>query len=240
MLTKKIVLLFVLASVMMSCEVTEGEGGTAKIKGKLILEQYNDDFSLRIDSSPAADERIYIQYGDEQAISDDVKTSYNGYFEFPYLYKGDYTVFYYSIDSTDASFGKKEIILNVKLSKGETLDLGYLKSLEILDFDDGRATIKGTVYEVALENRIPQDTIMATEKEVYLCYGNHEYYDERIRTQPDGTFYFQDLIPGNYVIYVMSEDIRGTDQEKAIKKTITVTTNTDTVYTIGDYYIYNL
>lgn len=233
---------FLLMMVAISCDVEEGVGGSATIKGTLILEQYNDDYTALIDSMPAADKRIYIQYGDEKAVSDDVRTSYDGYFEFDYLYEGNYTVFYYSEDSTDNLSSEKEVLVEVNLSKGESKDLGDLKCFETLDYDDGNATIKGYVYEIYFVDNtlIPKDTLMATEQTVYIRYGNHEYYDERIRTQADGSFYFQDLIPGNYTIYVFSEDIRGTEQMREIKKTIDVTENTDTVYTVDNFYIYNL
>lgn len=234
------------ALVFSSCEKQEGLGGTAKISGMLTIEQYNDDYSLMISSLPAKGEDIYIQYGDSKSVSDDVETGYDGYFEFDYLYEGDYTIFYYSKDSTEYNGEKKEIILEVSLSKDESKDLGDLIIFETLDFDDGKATISGNVYEVYFTytsvwpNMIPEDTLIATDLPVYLRSDGHEQYDERIRTQEDGSFYFKNLIPGDYTVYVFSEDIKGTKQQVAIEKTITVSANEDVTFDIGDMFIYNL
>ena len=230
-----------------SCEKQEGVGGSAKISGRLTLERYNDDFSLLVESLPAKDEKVYIQYGDNKVVADDVETTPYGYFEFNYLYEGDYTIFYYSKDSTELNGDKKEVLLNVSLSKGESKDLGEIKVFESLDFDDGKASISGKVFEVTFTsssrwpNLIVEDTLMATEKEIYLRYGNHSYYDERIRTQEDGSFYFNRLIPGEYTIYVFSEDKeKGTDQSIAVMQTITVNENESTIYPLSDFFIYKL
>ena len=78
-----------------SCSKVEGEGGAAKIKGKVIIHNYNSAGTL-ISTYPAADEDVYIIYGNENSFYDnDVKTSYDGSFEFRYLQKGNYQVFVY-------------------------------------------------------------------------------------------------------------------------------------------------
>jgi len=226
-----------LVSVLSSCEMDEGVGGTATISGTLVTQQYNDDFSLLVNTFPAADEKIYIQYGDSKSVSDDVETSYDGYFEFPYLYEGDYTIFYYSQDSLDPLSPEKEVLIEVSIGKGESKSLGELNFLESLDYDEGKASIHGTVYEI---DYWANDTLIANDLEVYIRYGTHKQYDDRIRTQEDGSFYFTNLIPGEYTIYVFSENIDRTDQQVAIDKTITISTNDETEYSLGDYFIYNL
>lgn len=232
--------------VFYSCEVSEGVGGDATIKGHLILEQYNDDYSILVNTLPASDENVYIQYGDDEGVSDDVETGYDGYFEFSYLYEGDYTIYYYSKDSLDALSPKKEILVQVSMAKGESKDLGELKTLETLKFDEGKAAIRGSVMEIyytynsVWPNMIPEDTLIATDLAVYLRYGTNEAYSERIRTQGDGSFYFDNLIPGAYSIYVFSEDIKGTKQQVAIEGTLTISANEDEVYDLSPLYIHNL
>lgn len=234
----KISLFFlVLVTVFSSCEVNEGVGGTATIKGTLSIHQYNDDFSTLVNSLAAADENVYIQYGNSETVSDDVETSYDGSFEFEYLYEGDYTLFYYSKDSLNPLSPKKEVLVEVHLDKGANKDLGELTLLEVLDFDEGNATIKGSVYEVYPWTK---DTLMATDLPVYIRYGTHQQYDDRIRTQEDGSFYFTNLIPGDYTIYVFSEDINGSKQQVAIDKMITIPDNEVEEYTLDDLFIYNL
>ncbi|MCU4175637.1 hypothetical protein [Carboxylicivirga sp. N1Y90] len=83
-----------------SCEKGPGEGGSAKIGGKVIIEDYNFDFTILRDTYPAQDYDVYIIYGDEPYYGDKVATSYDGYFEFSYLREGSYTIFAYSKDKS--------------------------------------------------------------------------------------------------------------------------------------------
>lgn len=223
---RKIGVFILLLALLSSCEQNEGVGGKSKIKGTLMLEQYNDDFSMLIESMPAQDENIYIQYGDSKAVGDDVETSPDGYFEFPYLYEGDYTIYYYSIDSADRLSPKKEVLLEVHLGDDDVKDLGELKVFETLDYDEGKAIIKGFVK---------QGTSIVPEQEVYLRYGSHNFYDERIRTQEDGSFYFNNVIPGDYTIYVFSEIDKDVYEVKS--QQIKVTSNEEVVYDLEDFFI---
>lgn len=232
--------ILILMSVLSSCEVKEGEGGSATIKGRLMLEQYNDDFSLLVRRLPAGDENVYIQYGNKTTVSDDVETSFDGYFEFNYLYEGDYTVFYYSMDSADQLAPEKEVILKVNLAKGEEKDLGELTYFETLDFDEGEASISGRVYEVIYNKyAIVEDTILALEKEVYLRSDNHIYFDDRIRTQEDGAFYFENLLPGAYTVYVISEDTLRPNYNIPITKHISISENLEVIYDLGNFFVHN-
>lgn len=229
-----------------ACEVKEGVGGSGMITGTLMLQQYNDDFSLLIDQSPAKDEEVFIAYGNSQAVGDKVNTSRTGYFEFPYLYEGDYTVYYYTKDSLSDGYDKVEKVISISLSKNETLNLGQLNKLSILDYDEGLARIKGVVRVVNYRNSsqwphlIVKDTTFAQEQEIYLTYQNHDFYDDRIRTQEDGTFYFNNLIPGNYKIVLYSEDVTGASQKIPIVKNVTIESKRDTVIDLGTTLIYKL
>ena len=222
-------------------ETLDFDEGSGSIKGALFLSEYNDDFSILVNSLAASDEKIYIQYANSKTVEDDVETSYDGYFEFTYLSEGDYTLFYYSKDSLNPLDPKKEVLVEVHLDKGENIDLGEMKTLETLDFDEGKASLKGSVLEIMYWTvNIPKDTLMATDLPVYLRYGNHQQYDERIRTQGDGSFCFSNLIPGDYTIYVFSEDASGSDQQVAIETTITIPDNTIEEYVLEDLFIHNL
>jgi hypothetical protein len=48
------------------------------------------------DSGYIGGEKVYIKYGDEPGVGDDVDTDNTGTFYFPYLRKGKYTVYVYS------------------------------------------------------------------------------------------------------------------------------------------------
>jgi hypothetical protein len=96
-----------------------GIGGDATIKGYVQAEKYNATFTQYIASYPAKDIYIYIVYGEKEAgYNARVKTDYKGEFEFPYLYKGDYTIYTYSRDSTlmDPS-GIVPVVKSVEIEK---------------------------------------------------------------------------------------------------------------------------
>lgn len=86
-----------------SCQKEEGEGGKASISGKVYVHDYDGSFTQLQAEYYAAEQDVYIVYGDHDVYDDDMKTSYNGAFEFKYLRKGTYSIFVYSKDSTQQS-----------------------------------------------------------------------------------------------------------------------------------------
>lgn len=99
-----------------SCRKEPGEGGRSSIKGKVKVKDYNSEFTILIDEYYAQGENVYITYGDNTTVGENVKTSYDGSFEFPYLRKGKYKVFVVSKDTT---------------SPGLTADVSVIKEVEI-------------------------------------------------------------------------------------------------------------
>jgi hypothetical protein len=101
----KFIGILVFTLVLMGCEKDPGEGGTASIKGTV-----NKEFRLVL-SNPAttqymvaaADEDVYIVYGDNISPDDRIYTNYNGEYEFRNLRKGKYTIYVYSKDNTGTS-----------------------------------------------------------------------------------------------------------------------------------------
>lgn len=108
------------------CKKVEGEGGGATIKG-LLYEQRKNGFGTVIAEYPAMDERVYIIYGGENTFpDDDIRASYDGNFEFRYLLKGKYKVFFYSECNTCPS-GQEAIIKEVEITdKKQIIDLDTL------------------------------------------------------------------------------------------------------------------
>lgn len=211
-----------------SCKKSEGEGGTGSISGTLTEQFYNDDYSLRIYERPAVDEDIFIVYGNKQELGDRVRTNYLGQFRFNYLYPGDYQVYYASEDSTAELPMETEKLYQVKLDRGEDLNLGNLNKLSILDYDDGSALIRGVVKVIdyvdlsTWPNLVVDKIYYATEQEVYLTYNNHTFYDERVRTQAAGLFEFRGLIPGRYLIFVHSDDVTGETDKVTLEFEVTI------------------
>jgi hypothetical protein len=104
-------LTFLLAITLVSCEKGPGTGGTSKIRGKVIIREYNGDFTIMRDEYPAAKEDVYLVYGDDYVYGDKFETGYDGAYEFNYLREGSYTVYAYSKDSSNLITSEKIAIM---------------------------------------------------------------------------------------------------------------------------------
>lgn len=107
-----------------SCKKVEGPGGAATIKGHILKEKMIAGQAYFHD---AADEDVYLIYGNEDSFyDDDIKTSYDGTFEFNYLEEGNYQLFVYSDCPTCLSGDtiiKRDIVIS---EKKEVFDLGTI------------------------------------------------------------------------------------------------------------------
>lgn len=111
-----------------SCAKPEGEGGTSTIQGKVYAFDYNGSGVLQGEFY-AADENVYIIYGDEDNYYDDrYETSFDGSYRFQYLRPGTYTVFVYS-DCVSCPSGIEAISQTVEIT-GNNEDV-ILDDLEI-------------------------------------------------------------------------------------------------------------
>jgi len=117
-----------------ACEKGAGEGGTSTIKGVVITEEWNSDFTgTPRDVYPSQEEDVYIIYGDDDFYGDHVKTNYNGVYEFKYLRKGTYTIYVYTKDPSidyDITNQKGLIMREVHISSNNqtvTVDTLYVK-----------------------------------------------------------------------------------------------------------------
>jgi len=213
-----------------SCENPEGIGGTGSISGTVVEYFYNDDYSRLIYQQPVADEEIFILFGDEEAPGERVRTGASGTFMFRYLYPGNYRIYFRSEDSLSVPDDGWMEPLQVTLGNGEDKDLGELRKLSRLDFDDGHATISGVVKKITYANGSVWPNLVvdyvdfAQEQEIYLTYGNHDYFDERIRTGDNGYFEFSDLIPGEYRVFLYSEDVTRETDNVVVEFTVTIST----------------
>jgi len=118
-----LILLVILGLVAFSCKKDEGIGGTSSIKGKVIIRDYNTNFTELIEQYYAPDEEVFIIYGDDPVYGDKVTTNYDGTYEFSYLREGNYKIYSYSKDS--ANYPTKHlipVIVNASISgKKETI-----------------------------------------------------------------------------------------------------------------------
>jgi len=73
-----------------SCE--EGPGGTAGITGKVLVQEY-DLYGILFAEYPAVDERVFLVYGQDSIVGDEVRTHFSGRYRFDFLRKGVYSVY---------------------------------------------------------------------------------------------------------------------------------------------------
>lgn len=84
----------------------------------------------------------------------------------------------------------------------------------------GQASIIG---KIRTHNYINNCTQLQAEypgvdKDVYVIYGDDPSYGDRVKTAPDGTFWFRYLRKGTYTVYIYSDDCDVPSDTTAIKK----------------------
>ena len=119
---------FLVSILIYSCRKVEGPGGSVTIKG-IVVER--NHVGNAVFEYPAADQDVYLIYGNENSFyDDDIKTSFDGSFEFRYLQKGDYQVFVYEENNAEPS-GTSEILIPINASENNqiiTLDTIYINN----------------------------------------------------------------------------------------------------------------
>ncbi len=125
----KVLIFCFLTLMVFGCTKYEGQGGNSSIHGVVIEQRYNALGDI-IATYPAPDQDVYIIYGDEDNyFDDDIKTSFDGSFQFNYLRPGNYIVFVYE-DCNTCPSGKKEVMSNITIEKRNQiidLDTIYIK-----------------------------------------------------------------------------------------------------------------
>jgi hypothetical protein len=208
-------LFLLLLTLMLSCSQDEGIGGSSAILGVLTERVYSEDLVVLLSEQPAKKEDVFLLFGTDNFVGADTETSFTGHFKFDYLWHGNYTLFYYSIDTLGGLNERKEVVIPVKVGKNQTVDLQNIYLISTRKWDEGTAKIKGKLFmrnyknSSVWPNMILKDISPAQEFELYITYGNHTFYDERIRTQEDGSFEFRNLIRGEYKIVYYSDDLQG-------------------------------
>ncbi len=112
------------------CVKEPGIGGRAEIHGRVMEQHHNDAGEPQGDPYPLPDKRVYIVYGDNTGVDDDVRTGPDGRFRFPWLRKGSYRV--YTISECQVNYdclsGTYQVSREAELSgRTEIMDIGDLK-----------------------------------------------------------------------------------------------------------------
>ncbi len=95
--------------------------------------------------------------------------------------------------------------------------------------EGGTSTIKGTVIVTLVSDDFQRVYAIFPEEEaeVYIVYGDDEFYGDNIETQYDGTFQFQYLRKGKYQVFAYSDDETGQSisGKKPVFKNVEITKN---------------
>lgn len=97
------IIALLLITINTACERTEGEGGTSTVLGRVLVQEYNSDFTFKKTEYYSEGIDVYIIYGNDSIYSDDFETGIGGWYRFKYLNKGSYRVYAFSKDSTRRS-----------------------------------------------------------------------------------------------------------------------------------------
>lgn len=102
--------------------------------------------------------------------------------------------------------------------------------------DGGRASITGHVEEEARlvltnGNSAQGEPYPAMDHNVFLIYGDNVGPDDQVETNHEGDFVFPWLRPGDYTVYVYSEDTSGTNppQDMVVLQQVTIESVSETV-----------
>jgi len=193
--------LLLVAILMFSCIDEEGEGGTSIVQGTVYKVIHHDDiYSFDADTIPAPKENVYIVYGNDAIYGDKMETGYDGFYKFKYLTKGTYKVYAYTtypdltkeavIDTVTVAYGETKQVQNIYIHEGKAFGTSYIKGIVKVKYYD-----KGYITGL----------IPANEVRVYIRVKGAAYHFNEIRTSSDGVFMFQHLSPGDYEVFVITE-----------------------------------
>lgn len=199
---KLIVMLCMCLVFFASCKKNEGEGGTGTVQGYVkLINHPDDDFTLPSDTMAAAKTDVFIDYGNTGFYDDDIETDGNGFYQFKYLTKGDYTVFAYS---TLPSGEKIPVTASVSIGNGDTgtAPTMYIHSGKAY----GTSIVKGKVYGMYYHNDTYRGQGWAYEHRVYIRRAGDIYHFDDVRVGLEGVFAFQKLQPGDYEVFTYTED----------------------------------
>jgi len=99
--------------------------------------------------------------------------------------------------------------------------------------EGGQASIQGKVFVKDFNGNctVLLDSFYAIDEEVYIIAGDDPSYFERVRTGPDGTFWFPYLRKGNYEVYALSEPCNISGELEAVSVQVEIKKRKETVVT---------
>ena len=222
----------IIACCFFSCNKGEGEGGRATIEGSVYVINHPDDtYTLETDTMAAVKTDVFIIYGDDNYIGDDVETDQNGHYRFKYLKPGTYTILAYTVYPN----GRKEAVTQTVTVKG-----GATVTVPDIYIHQGKAfgtsIIKGTVMAYYIDKN--GDIVgmgPAYEHRVYLQRVEDYYFIDDTRVGLDGTFAFQKVEPGDYIVFTTTSSTDGNEIPGIVQKNVTVE-NANEIVTVEEVF----
>ena len=204
---KRLLFFVIVAIVAAGCKKTEGEGGSARIKGKVFVIDFKDDLALKPDTIIASEEDIYIVYGSNDIINDKCTTNDKGEYGFDFLRPGNYSIIAFT-KQPEQSGHDSSIVKKVNISgKKSTVEV---EDIYINKMKSGYATISGRLfikdYNALLQPKTPEDSYYAGGEDVYVQKVGSTEILKKETTCYDGTFTFKRLSRGTYKVYAYSKD----------------------------------
>jgi hypothetical protein len=166
----------------------------------------SDDYSLAPDTIPAADERIYIIYSDNEndpVATRDVRTNHNGLYHFQHLRKGNYVVYAFSEFPNELNNEKVAELKHVRVGSGTT----YADTIYIhRGRGYGLSMIKGIALVQYYDRQLPyRDPYPATGERIFLKRSGEDFIFNDVRVSDQGVYIFDRVPPGEYEIYANQE-----------------------------------
>ena len=120
---------------LIGCEKDPGEGGTATVTGKIYVMNFDDDDGTTLINEYFAQNRqVYIIYDEGTIPDDDVRTGFDGSYEFNFLHKGQYIIYAFSectVDPLSCPSGEIPVMDTIQITqKGETYEVPTITVIE--------------------------------------------------------------------------------------------------------------
>jgi hypothetical protein len=209
---KNLFCFFILMAIF-SCKKDEGKGGKYSISGHVIAKYYTEVDNVQLKqytgTAPAADEDVYLIYGNQPGYGERTKTNYKGEFEFKYLQAGSYTIYTYSKDTTLTQLDNRyPVVYTVNITGNTSIpDITIVKE-DNRDLEKGPYSIEGYISALDCDATFStcQGPYSAIGVDVYITKAMDLPYFDKIETFSGGKYLFQNLPQGSYYVYALSKN----------------------------------
>ena len=112
---------------------------------------------------------------------------------------------------------------SIVLILGLALLLGVCSSCNNKEGEGGTGTVQGyvkLVHHPDDDYQLGVDTLCAAKTDVFIVYGDREFYGDDVETNPDGFYQFNYLTPGDYTVFAYST--LPTGEKVAVSESVTL------------------